>query len=184
MICKGYLVRRKKTTSELYGTRQVATILGVPEWRVKNFSEGKAYRLPPSIRAGSGRGSRRLYGWADIFRLGLADHLSKFGFTPESVGQAVREIPESMFTPYAAMLQAHHPESEGKLKRKETPLLVKVGGMWQVKMATEVQHTFAHISEHGGSSRALFVINLANVFDAIFSRLYQYWTGELHEKGE
>ena len=177
-------MQRKKTMSELYGTKQVARILGVPEWRVKNFSEGKAYRLPPSIRAGSGRGSRRLYGWADIFRIGLADRLSKFGLTPESVGQAVREIPESMFTPYAAMLEAHHPESEGKLKRKETPLLVNVGGLWQVKVATEIQRIFAQTIGHGGSSRALFVINLANVFDAIFSRLHRYWTGELYEKGE
>jgi len=174
-------VRRKKTTNELYGTKQVATILGVPEWRVKNFSEGRAYRLPPSIRAGSGRGSRRVYGWSDIFRIGLADRLAKFGFTPESIGDAVREVPESLLTPYAAFL---YDRPDPKLSKKETPLLVNLGVQWRVKKATEVQRDLSQTLEHEGSSRGLFIVNLANVFDAIFSRLYRYWTGELHEKGE
>src|SRR5438270_479836 len=60
---------RSMTRVELYGTSQVAEILGIPEWRVKNFSEGAAYKLPPAHRVGSGRGSRRLYGWEDIFRI-------------------------------------------------------------------------------------------------------------------
>lgn len=152
-----------------YGTRQVAEILGIPEWRVKNFTEGAAYRLPPGVQAGKGRGTRRLYDWGDIFRIGLADKLVKFGFTPETVGQAVREIPESLLTPYAAML---YERSESKLSRTETPILVGSGVQWQIKMASEMQQRWTETIEHEGSIRGLFIINLANLFDAIFEDLH------------
>jgi hypothetical protein len=87
--------KRARSRSELYGTSQVAEILNIPEWRIKNFSEGKAYRLPPAKQVGRGRGSRRLYEWADIYRLLIANELVGMGFIPEAVGQAVREVPES-----------------------------------------------------------------------------------------
>ena len=93
---KGARVREtKRSRAELYGTSQVAEILNIPEWRVKNFSEGEAYRLPPAKQVGRGRGSRRLYEWTDIHRILIANELVEMGFSPETVGQAVREIPES-----------------------------------------------------------------------------------------
>ena len=79
------------------------------------------------MRVGSGRGSRRLYAWEDIFRIGIADRLVKFGIAPDAVGAAISEIPNSILAPYEAMLWANNPESEGKLKSKDTRLLVKVG---------------------------------------------------------
>jgi len=161
---------------ELYSTKQVAEILGLPEWRVKNFSEGAAYRLPPALQVGTGRGSRRLYGWVDTFRLGIANQLVEFGFTPESVGEAVREVPESTFAPYRAHLEAHEPETGGKLKSKETPLLVKLGGAWRVVMADKIESEWSKTIAHGGSSRALFALNVANACDSIFAALYRYWT--------
>src|SRR5215469_14868575 len=139
---------RKKSTTELYGTRQVAAILDIPEWRVKNFTEGTAYRLPPGVQAGKGRGSRRLYGWGDIFRIGLAHRLVEFGFMPEVVGLAVREVPESLLTPYAAML---YDRAEPVLTKKETPLLVRSGLVWRVLMADKVQAVWSQTVEHEGT---------------------------------
>src|SRR5438128_2575524 len=143
----------KSERRELYSTKQVAEILGIPEWRVKNFSEGAAYRLPPALQVGTGRGSRRLYGWEDIFRLGIANRLVNFGFTPESVGAAIREIPESTLAPYAATLEAHSPSSRGQLKTKETPLLVRLGGgklsgIWRVMKASEVRSEWVKTVRH------------------------------------
>ncbi len=173
---------KKQSRQELYGTKEVAQILGIPEWRVKNFSEGAAYRLPPAHQVGSGKGSRRLYGWEDIFRMGIADQLVNFGFTPESVGAAVREIPESVLGPYHANLLAHDPQYEGKLKRKETPLLVKAGGVkfeavWRLVMASKVQSEWIKTVEHGGTRGGLFVLNIANVCDSIFDGLQRHWAG-------
>ncbi|PYX11511.1 MAG: hypothetical protein DMG85_05270 [Acidobacteria bacterium] len=136
----------KSERRELYSTKQVAEILGLPEWRVKNFSEG------------------------------IANQLVEFGFTPESVGEAVREVPESTFAPYRAHLEAHEPETGGKLKSKETPLLVKLGGAWRVVMADKIESEWSKTIAHGGSSRALFALNVANACDSIFAALYRYWT--------
>jgi hypothetical protein len=172
---------RKRTEPELYGTRQVAAILDIPEWRVKNFTEGEAYGLPPSVKAGRGRGTRRLYGWADIFRIGLADRLVRFGFTAEVVGRGVREIPESLLRPYAALL---HARSDPKLAPKETPLLVNRNGEWHVRMASELKSILSGTLQHEESTRGLFMVNLANVFDAIFSDLHRYWTGITREEIE
>lgn len=183
--------------AELYGTKEVAKILGIPEWRVKNFSEGAAYRLPPAHQVGSGRGSRRLYGWSDIFRLGIANRLVDFGFTPETVGSALREIPESTLAPYRANLEAHEPHTRGQLKGNETPLLVqfggeKFGGIWRVFNASEIQSVWSRTVKHGGSTgdkreirEQIFVLNIANVCDSIFDRLYDYWTDSLDQnRGE
>ena|ERR1700730_12395069 len=88
-------MKRKQQSEKLYGTKQVAELLRIPDWRVKNFSEGGAYGLPPSQTVGTGRGSRRLYRESDVCRIAIANALVTVGFSPEAVGKAIREIPES-----------------------------------------------------------------------------------------
>jgi hypothetical protein len=165
----------KRSRAELYGTAQVAEILSVPEWRVKNFSEGAAYGLPPAHRVGRGRGSRRLYGWADIFRIAIADHLVAFGFTAEVVGRAIREIPESALGPYLVMLQLDDPAAVG-LPAKRTPLLLSVGGAWRVRNAGEVSREVRQMLKHSERPIGLFVLNLATFCDRVFKRLEDYWS--------
>ncbi len=167
--------RTRKPRQELYGTKEVGKILDIDEWRVKNFAQGAAYRIRPALHVGSGQGSRKLYGWTELFRLGIANQLVNFGFTPESVGAALGEIPDSKLAPYRADLQAHHPQAGGKLESKETPLLVKHGAAWRVTMASEVRSELPKTLEHGGTSSPLFVLNIANVCDAVFDRLERYW---------
>ena len=162
---------------ELYGTSQVAKILSIPEWRVKNFSEGAAYRLPPAHKVGTGRGSRRLYGWADIFRIAVADHLVACGFTAEAVGSAIREIPESVLGPYEAMLRSENPDFE-RLPAKETPILLKVGGGWRVSKASAATKEIRQTLRHTEKWRGIFVLNLATFCDQVFWRLERYWSGE------
>jgi hypothetical protein len=166
---------KRHSRAELYGTSQVAKILNIPEWRVKNFSEGAAYRLPPAHRVGRGRGSRRLYDWADIFRIAIANHLVEFGFTAEAVGRAVREIPESVLGPYVEMLRSENPDTEG-LSASETPLLVSTGyDLWQVRNASKVGKEIRHALKHTERSRGIFVLNLATFCDEVFSQLHDYW---------
>ena len=185
--------RKRKPRQELYGTKEVAKILDIDEWRVKNFAQGAAYGIRPALHVGSGQGSRKLYGWTELFRLGIANQLVNFGFTPESVGAALEEIPASTLAPYRASLEADayfegkEPVGEAKLRSKETPLLVKLGGrasgnlggVWRVMPASKVRSELNKTVQHGGTSRPLFVLNIANVCDAIFDRLQRYWAGEL-----
>jgi hypothetical protein len=168
------MTTKKGLRSELYGTSQVAEILGIPEWRVKNFSEGVAYRLPPTHQVGTGRGSRRLYGWEDIFRIALADHLVACGFTPEAVGRAVREVPESALGPYLKMLQLDNPE-QGRLPKRDTPMLLSVAGAWHVVKASEASREVRKTLAHTESAKGLFVMNLATFCDRVFNQLQRYW---------
>jgi hypothetical protein len=170
------LKTKKKLRAELYGTKQVAEILGLHEWRVKNFSEGPAYGLPPALRVGSGRGSRRLYGWADIFRIAIAEHLVVCGFTAEAVGAAIKEIPASVLKPYEEMLQVEEPETEGRFSAKETPLLLSVHGAWRVRRAEELGETIKQTLRHTESPDGLFLFNLATFCDRVFKKLYAYWS--------
>jgi DNA-binding transcriptional MerR regulator len=89
---------KRKEPEKLYGTKQVAEILGIPDWRVKNFTEGEAYRLPKPQLVGTGRGSRRLYTITDICRIAIANQLVECGFSPEAIGDAIEEIPRSLLT--------------------------------------------------------------------------------------
>lgn len=89
---------KRKEPEKLYGTKQVAEVLGIPDWRVKNFTEGEAYRLPKPQLVGTGRGSRRLYTITDICRIAIANQLVECGFSPEAIGDAIEEIPRSMLT--------------------------------------------------------------------------------------
>jgi hypothetical protein len=167
---------KRAARAELYGTKQVSEILGIPEWRVKNFSEGAAYGLPPALQVGSGRGSRRLYGWGDIFRIAIAEHLVACGFTAEAVGGAIREIPDSLLGPYEEMLRMENPEGEGRLPAKKTPLLVFVGGAWRVRKASEMGGTVKQTLRHMESATGLFVLNLPTFCDRVFKKLNAYWS--------
>jgi DNA-binding transcriptional MerR regulator len=89
---------KRKEREKLYGTKQVAEILGIPDWRVKNFTEGEAYRLPKPQLVGTGRGSRRLYTITDICRIAIANQLVECGFSSEAIGDAIEEIPRSTLT--------------------------------------------------------------------------------------
>jgi hypothetical protein len=177
---------KSQSRQVFYGTREVAQILGIPEWRVKNFTEGAAYRLLPSYRIGSGKGSRRLYVWSDIFRMGIAERLVNFGFTPDSVGLAIREIPDSILSPYRDLLEAHGRQMRDQLKSTETPLLVQLGrtklsGIWRVMTASEGHREWIRTVTNGGAAgdrqsarEQIFILNIANVCDSIFEALYRY----------
>jgi hypothetical protein len=170
------MTAKKPSRAELYGTKEVAEILGFDEWRVKNFSEGAAYGLPPAHRIGRGRGSRRLYGWADIFRIAIAEHLVASGFTAKAVGAAIREIPESVLWPYERLLLSEMPETEGRLPERATPLLVSMGGNWRVRKASEIRQTLKQTLRHTESAKGLFLLNLATFCDRVFKKLNDYWS--------
>ncbi len=43
-------------------------------------------------------------------------------------------------------------------------------------MADKIESEWSKTIAHGGSSRALFALNVANACDSIFAALYRYWT--------
>jgi hypothetical protein len=143
---------------ELYGTKQVAELLNIPEWRVKNFAEGKAYGLRPTQKIGSGHGSRRLYDVLGLRRLAIASDLVDAGFTPEAVGRALRVVRDDDLGSFEEFLGTR------AAKLEKLPLLVCEKGEWAVQNAKEVEETFEarfkFVSgwDHGG----VFVLNFLN----------------------
>jgi hypothetical protein len=158
-------MRRKRQSEKLYGTKQVAELLRIPDWRVKNFSEGDAYGLPPSQTVGTGRGSRRLYRESDVCRIAIANALVICGFGPEAVGKAIRELPESVLIEDYADLDAEPEPEESK------PVLVCKGGEWRLKNAGQLKYLVDEQMESPEVKDGLFILNLVNVLLGLVERL-------------
>ncbi len=165
---------KKQDSSGLYGTRQVAAILALPEWRVKNFTEGAVYGLLPAEQRGKGRGSRRLYAIRDIFRIGIADELLTFGFAPDAVGEAVRKIPDALLTTEIGRATP---------QPREVPMLVK-DVSWRLKKRTDTDLGLTRLLSGEEGCTELFAMNLGRVCKGISEKLYQYWTGYPQGRGK
>jgi hypothetical protein len=151
---------------KLYGTKQVAEFLDIPIWRVKNFSEGRAYGLPPSQTVGTGRGSRRLYSEADIYRMAIANALVDLGFSPEVVGHAHSKIPVSMLV-----------DVKGE-QADDMPILVCRGGLWLVRRAEDVASLVDNTLIYPGEEFGMVILNISNVLDGVYQRM-EHGSGRL-----
>lgn len=75
-----------------YGTAEVAEILDVEMWRVKNFAL-PTYGLEPTVKA-AGRGSRRYYGFDAVLRLAVANELYRAFLSAEAIKAAIEAVDE------------------------------------------------------------------------------------------
>jgi hypothetical protein len=162
-------MRRKRPSERLYGTKQVAELLKIPDWRVKNFSEGGAYGLPPSQTVGTGRGSRRLYRESDVCRMAIANALVTFGFSPEAVGRAIRELPESLLT--ESFFDAPADEESEAEPYESRPVLVCRGGEWRLKKAGQAEDLVEEQMESPEAKEGLFILNLLTVLYGLVDKL-------------
>jgi len=164
------MAKRKKIAPQLFGTKQVSEILQIPEWRVKNFSEGGAYGLPPTQTVGSGRGSRRLYNDIDVCRLAIANELVACGFTPDAVGRAVREIPESMLD--GLVWPDDNEFDEPDMAEEYSVMLIYMRGKWRVRRPVEVSDVPLH--KHfgwDGESTGIFLLNVGSLLFKVVSKI-------------
>lgn len=162
----------RRERERLFGTREVALIVGCPEWRVKNFAQ-PAYGLPPSqILGGGGRGSRRLYNYRDVKRVCIADALVRCGFAPEAVGAGVREVPQSMLDGRYDILLSKELNPEGA----NLPVLIAQGGEWSIVRPAEVDSLLKTVwagSAHDALAETdenLFVLNVLSLLHRMFWR--------------
>jgi hypothetical protein len=78
----------------IFGTGDVAEILGLEIWRVQKFLDSPRYQLS-SKHLGQGRVSRRFFSREDVYRIGMADCLVKDGFVPRIVAQLVQRFDDT-----------------------------------------------------------------------------------------
>jgi hypothetical protein len=168
-------MRRKRPPEKLYGTKQIAELLKIPDWRVKNFSEGGTYGLPPSQTVGTGRGSRRLYREHDVCRIAIANALVTVGFSPEAVGRAIREIPESMLIELFLDPVADDVLSEAELEESKH-FLVCSAGEWRLKKGGHVKDLVEEQMQNPEVKEGLFILNLASVLFGLVDSLRESLT--------
>lgn len=170
------MAKKKPTDKLFYGTKQVAEFLGIPEWRVKNFSEGKTYGLPPTQTLGKGHGSRRLYGEADILRLAIAAELVDFGFGPEVVKNALSKIPDSKLLDVEGELPGELPE--------DMPILVCESGLWRLRRVEDVHDLVEKALAFPGEEFGVFILNFPNLIEPVYQRMQLHKAKELQETKE
>jgi DNA-binding transcriptional MerR regulator len=157
-------------SERLFGTTEVATILLIPEWRVKNFTQGLAYGLSPTQRIGKGRGSRRLYSETEIVRIALANELVEAGLTPEAVGAAIRELPESVIRPDRRQRDEFSREWE-EPKTEDRTFLMNFQHEWILTTESKA-HAKAEFSF--SSPRAFFFLNVREIRNMATDRIDKF----------
>jgi hypothetical protein len=70
----------------------VAKLVGVPQWRAKNWTVGRPLQIRPSLRGGKGRGYLNLYAAADVYLMALAKDLYEAGFGTEAINALIEEL--------------------------------------------------------------------------------------------
>lgn len=91
-----------------FGAGEVAAILEIESWRLQKFLSGKRYQLSPEGHIGKGgQGSRRLFSIEDIYRIGIADFLTRDGFSPKWVSSVLERIEDGDLLAF---------DSEGEIK--------------------------------------------------------------------
>jgi len=103
-----------------------------------------------------------------ILRLAIASELVNCGFAPETVGTAVREIPESMLIEWAEGLgRAENPNDQ-------IPVLCLIPRRgWRVRRVHEVNALVAKILDYPGTSHEIFILNFPALLDCIIEKLTQ-----------
>jgi hypothetical protein len=76
---------------------EVATILGVPMWRLQKFIDSPQYKFSPEGKLGKGQGSRRVFTREDIYRVALAARLVEDGFAAKFVGSILEQFEDYDF---------------------------------------------------------------------------------------
>lgn len=128
--------------------------------------------MPPSQMVGSGRGSRRLYGATDICRLAIANELVNCGFAPETVGRAVREVPESLLLDALYLYYDDEQELMAREDDEGPSMLVYMYDRWKVLEGGTFDDAIKkHYSSFEGVSHGIFILNLWSLLSGVREKL-------------
>jgi hypothetical protein len=160
------MTRRSKNTSEdvfrtaelpshFYRAGDLIRVLGIEKWRLQKFLSGKRYPLSSSGQIGKGPSSWRLFSLEDMYRIGIAYFLTRDGFTPKHISEALQFIEGSDLIDFG-------PEG-----RKRPPLIGFVRGPKEAK-TVYIPRTRA-IS--AGSDAPYYVLDLERIISEIDRRI-------------
>jgi DNA-binding transcriptional MerR regulator len=149
-----------------YRTSQIAAMLDIEEWRVKNLISPDRrfkYRLRLGLRKkGRGRG-RRLFTLRDVFRITLANELLRCGFSPADVGKGANLVNHLELLPSSTPLD-------------KTPVLVRIGGVWSLTRAAELTKIAERLYEREEAG-GVFLLNVQACLHAAWESVERYLLG-------
>src|SRR6266851_10094465 len=70
----------------------ITKILSMSPIKAKNWTAGRPFKIPASIRTATGTGSRNLYSIEDVYLMGLANEFSKAGFAAKAIGKLLEAV--------------------------------------------------------------------------------------------
>jgi DNA-binding transcriptional MerR regulator len=165
-----------------YTTDQVAGLLGLTrkdKWRVVKFAESREYGIQPSVTAGSGPGSRRLYDIEDVCRIAVALRLLETGLRPRVIGEVIgklrsskerlsprlttkKEVPESLYLAISRQPRIGKPLNEERFQFVDL-----------VERISEIEDLLDEIEEHFGKRPDcdLLIVSLGRMFKEISKNL-------------
>lgn len=152
---------------KLYGTKDVAEILRIPEWRVKNFAEGSAYQLPPSQHLGKGHGSRRLYDAVGILRVAIATELVSFGFMPDAVGSAMGKVSEEEVLKISSEVRSSKAGENWRV-------LICIGCRWDLKRADQATRELTKTVNEDKGWQGVFAFNVSKLVACVQKEIEEY----------
>jgi len=71
---------------------EMTTLLGMSQIKAKNWTAGRPFKMPASVRTATGTGSRNLYSIEDVYLMGLANEFSKAGFAAKAIGRLLEAV--------------------------------------------------------------------------------------------
>ncbi len=154
------------TEARWFGSGDLARLLDVPLWRIKNFSQGPAYKLAAAAAIGSGNRKMRVYPAVDLFRFAIANQLEQSGHDPESIGAALDAISTNTLNAWAEFAS----RGESKAAR-DVLVLCWLDAKWKVLPAKDARAavTQALLDQ----SQPVVALNLYTLFTDITKRVAQ-----------
>jgi DNA-binding transcriptional MerR regulator len=168
--------------NEFFTTEQVAGLLGLTrkdKWRVVKFAESREYGIQPSVTAGSGPGSRRLYDIEDVCRIAVALRLLETGLRPKVIGEIIgklrtgkerlssrlttkKEVPQSLYLAISRQPRIGKPLKEERFQFVDL-----------VERISEIEDLLDEIEEHFGKRPDcdLLIVSLGRNFQEISENL-------------
>ncbi len=71
---------------------EIAALLAMSAVKAKNWTAGRPFKIPASVRTATGTGSRNLYSIEDVYLMALANELSKAGFAAKAIGRLLDAV--------------------------------------------------------------------------------------------
>ncbi len=92
-----------------YSSGAVCQALGIEPRRLHNYVDSRSYRLSPSGEIGKGSGQRHYFETEDVYRLAIAHHLFRDGFSPRLISDVLEHIEDPDFFRFDENGRVPHP---------------------------------------------------------------------------